>query len=159
MPAAAQHRDDGPIVAAVLARFSTRSSQPARLRWLVSPALRAIEYVVVLWAAWAAGRPTAFMAAFAFIAAVAFHHYEGAHRRQFWHQPIPRWVDRLGLGWDGRVIVIVTAAVADAAVPALVFLALWCGVLFVGETVVWVARATIRGESPPGVARTEHRLR
>ncbi len=66
--------------------------------------------VVALW--W---HPTVVVVAFWWMAVVAFHHYDTLYRAMQDSAP-PRWLVWLGLGWEGRtVLVLVLAAVGAAA--------------------------------------------
>jgi hypothetical protein len=112
-----------------------------RLQWLVSPALRAGEYGLIALLGWRAGG-AALPIAFALQCAVAFHHYDTVYRLR---QQVPGASDRLrllGLGWEGRMIVLLVAAMAGAFAVAAAVLAVWCAVLFVSDSVAHWVRAT-----------------
>ena len=84
-----------------------------RLRWMVPPALRAIEYAALLWIGAVAGGD-AEPAAFALLCAITYHHYENVYG--FRHRGVrpPAWVTAAGLGWDGRLLLGVVLLVAGA---------------------------------------------
>jgi hypothetical protein len=102
-----------------------------RLRWAIPPVLRLVEYTVILWlAALAGGAGPA--AAFALLAAVAYHHYDLFYRPRFLGVAPPRWVGDVAGGWDGRLVagyvLLVTGALpAGFFAAAAVFAALFAG--------------------------------
>ena len=116
-----------------------------RLQWIVSPALRAGEYGLVALLGWRAGGG-ALPAAYLLQCAIAFHHYDTVYRLR---QQVPGAPDALrlaGLGWDGRMVLLLVAALAGVFAPVAVALATWCAVLFVGDSVTqWLRTA---GGSP-----------
>ncbi|MPZ71931.1 MAG: hypothetical protein GEU74_01665 [Nitriliruptorales bacterium] len=135
----ALYRDDGPLARAVMAAVS-RGTQPARhrLAWLVPPLLRAVEYGGIAVLGWRAGA-SGLGATYALLAAMAFRHYDIVYRLRHQAAPPPAWVGTAGLGWDGRVVVVLAAALTDVYVPTAIGLAVWCGALFVAESVTsWV---------------------
>lgn len=94
----------------VLVSIGQSQRPPGRATWLVPPLLRAAEYGgIVLLASSARGSAPA--AAFALLGAAAFHQYDVDHRLRTRGVPPPRTVGYIGLGWDGRLLVMVVAAV------------------------------------------------
>lgn len=87
-----------------------RASHPGRAAWLIPPLLRAAEYGGIVLLGWSA-RGSAPAAAFALLGAAAFHHYDVDHRLRTRGVPPPRTVGYIGLGWDGRLLVMTVAAV------------------------------------------------
>jgi hypothetical protein len=115
-----------------------------RLRWMVPPALRAIEYATLLWiGAVADAEP----AAFALLCAITYHHYENVYG--FRHRGVrpPAWVTATGLGWDGRLVLGVVLLVAGALPAAFYVLAVLLAALFVTETVAEWRRFRL-GQAP-----------
>jgi hypothetical protein len=104
------------------------------LRWLVPPALRAIEYGGLLWIGALAGADTEPWT-FALLCAITYHHYENVYG--FRHRGVrpPARVTAAGLGWDGRLVLGVVLLVAGALPAGFIALAGYLAVLFVGETV------------------------
>jgi hypothetical protein len=105
--------------------------QTDRLRWAVPPVLRLVEYTVILWLAALAGRSGP-AAAFALLAAVAYHHYDLFYRPRFLGVAPPRWVGDVAGGWEGRLVagyvLLVTGALpAGFFAAAAVFAALFAG--------------------------------
>lgn len=94
-----------------------------RFRWTVPPLLRAGEYAALLWLAPAAG--------LALIVVLAFHHYDLVYRLRY-HPPAP---ERLGGGWDTRLIVAGLLLVAGALPEGFYAGAGILGALFVAECV------------------------
>ena len=118
-----------------------------RLRWLVPPALRAIEYGALLWIGAVAGRRRA---ARDLRAAVRDH--LPPLRGRLRPAPPRRHARRAGCaplagGWDGRLVLAVVLLVAGALPAGVLVLAGLLAVLFVGETVAeW--RRFHAGEQP-----------
>lgn len=105
-----------------------------RLRWAAPPLLRLCEYATLVWIG-AEGGESSRPAAFAFICALTFRHYDLVYRMR--HQGVapPRWLGNLALGWDGRIVLGYILLVAGA-LPAGFFVA--AGLLaavFAAETV------------------------
>jgi hypothetical protein len=105
-----------------------------RLRWLVPPALRAIEYAGLLWIG-AVAADDALPATFALLCVVTYHHYENVYGLRHRGEPTPARITAAGLGWDGRLALGVVLLVAGALPAGFYVLAGLLAVLFVGETV------------------------
>ncbi len=119
---------------------AARADRP-RMLWLTPPLLRASEYGFITWLAWREGVHS-LPAAYALLAAVAFHHYDVVYRLR--HQKVvpPAWVRAAGLGWDGRMILLLAASLADVFVLVAWSLVAWCALLFVTESVAsWASLA------------------
>lgn len=121
-----------------------------RIGWLTPPLLRLGEYG--FYVALAGLSPSAAPAIYALVAAMAFHHYDVVYRLR--HQKLnpPQWVQRLGLGWEGRMLVMVAAAATGHLTTAAWVLACWSALLFVSESIAsWsrVARDSTRAVSVP----------
>jgi hypothetical protein len=116
------------------------------LRWAVPPALRLGEYTAIVWlGALASGSGPA--AAFALLAAVAFHQYDLFYRPRFLGAPPPSWVGDVAGGWEGRLIGAYVLLVAGA-LPAGLFAAAVLGVLFAAESALAWSRAHGTGFAP-----------
>ncbi|PHX61459.1 MAG: hypothetical protein CK552_00635 [Actinobacteria bacterium] len=109
---------DGGPVAALIARIS-----PAVTRdriWLTPPAwaipalLRLFELglVTVLALFW---QPSFVVLAFWWVAVVTFHHYDVLYRALQGYA-MPKWLTWLGLGWDGRTILLLCACALGASI-------------------------------------------
>ena len=120
--------------AVLLGGLASARTLTDRLRWMVPPALRAIEYAGLLWIGAVAGGD-AEPAAFALLCAITYHHYENVYG--FRHRGVrpPAWVTAAGLGWDGRLVLGVVLLVAGALPAGFYVLAVLLIGLFVGETV------------------------
>jgi hypothetical protein len=106
------------------------------LLWLLEAA-----GVLVVAHVFAPGRTGASVAAFGWLAAVTYHRYAVIYRLRDTTAPPPAVTTALGLGVDGRLLLLaVVAWLAPGAVTGvLVGGAIWLAVLFVGETVAtWV---------------------
>ena len=115
--------DHGPLLTFV--RLPGRS----RWSWTRPPLLRALEYSVVIALAWplsATGRA----AAFAWLLVVTFHHYDLLYRA-IQGRGVPRWITLGGLGWEGRIIILVLAFALAWSVPVFAWGAAWGGLLFI----------------------------
>lgn len=113
-----------PVVsAAVVLGTLTSGAVPAdRFRTLVPALLRAVEFTAIAWTTDRAGHPAA---GYALLAVIAFRHYDLIYR--------PRPADAvalLGLGWGGRVLLVLALA---SSAPALFALAGVLAVLWVGD--------------------------
>jgi Family of unknown function (DUF5941) len=115
--------------------------QHPRVQWLVPPMLRAGEYVIVATLAWRTGHAEIWLA-YALLAMVAFHHYDVVYRLRHQHAAPSALVSRLCGGWEVRVLVVTVAAVLGVLAPALIVLTVWCGALYVSESMrSWVVLA------------------
>ena len=123
--------DHGPLLVALGLPAGSRWS------WALPPLERLVEYAVVITLAWplsATGRA----AAFAWLLVVVFHHYDLLYRA-IQGRAMPRWINLAGLGFDGRVIVLVIAYALAWTVPVLAWGAAWGGLLFViVASVQWI---------------------
>ena len=106
-----------------------------RLRWMVPPALRAIEYAGLLWIGAVAGED-ALPATFALLCAITYHHYENVYGLRHRGVRPPAWVDgrRPAAGTGGCVLGVVLL-VAGALPAGFCVLAVLLAALFVAETV------------------------
>jgi Family of unknown function (DUF5941) len=141
-------RDDTPrgVAAAVIAWLvlwggaSSGASLTERQNWAVPPLVRLGEYAALIWIATLHGS-SAEPAAFALLCALAIRHYDLVYGlRHRGTTPAP-WVDAVGLGWDGRLVLAFVLLVAGL-LPAAWFV--WAGLLaavVVGAAVHgWVAQ-------------------
>lgn len=139
----ARQADAGPI-ASTLARLIPparwSAMWAARGAWAIPAALRLLELgtVAVIALAWL---PAGTVLAFWWIAIIAFHHYDVLYRAM---QGVatPRWLTWAGLGWDGRTLLIVLAALGGLAVfEGLlgVGIVVWSLLLVVVASIQWLA--------------------
>jgi hypothetical protein len=111
-----------------------------RLRWAIPPLLRLVEYTVILWlAALAGGAGPA--AAFALLAAVAYHHYDLFYRPRFLGVVPPRWVGDIAGGWEGRLVAGYVLLVTGALPAGFFAAAAAFAALFAGESISGWMRA------------------
>jgi hypothetical protein len=111
------------------------------LNWLVPPLLRAAEYGAILWLA-SLESATAVAAGFVLLAAVAFRQYDLVYRLRHRAAVPPRWVSLLGLGWDGRVVLVWLLLLAGALPGALYVAGGVLACAFVAESAAgWLAYA------------------
>ncbi|MFB4313375.1 DUF5941 domain-containing protein [Actinomadura sp. 21ATH] len=137
-----------PVMAAVLAGPSARRPLDGRIDWLVPPGLRTIEYGYLAALGFAQG--VAAPLVYVLLAVLAYHHYDIVYRT---HQGFGAAgpLRRAGLGWDGRMLAAGLAGLAgwaglSGALPfAYAALAVYLGVLSVGESVAVWARTGLTG--------------
>jgi hypothetical protein len=127
----------GVLALLLLAGAASRRRHDGRLDWAVPAVLRAAEYAALVRIT-AVYAPDAMPACLAFLAAVAFHHYDTVYRPR----PAAPALRRAGLGWDGRLLVVAVAAVAGVLGPVLAVGAAALLLLYVGESVRSWAGAT-----------------
>jgi hypothetical protein len=137
----------GAIVWAVLLG-GLASSRPLddRLRWVVPSALRVIEYAGLLWVASVAGA-SSLPAVFALLCAITYHHYDVVYGLRHRGIPLPRAVQAIGGGWDGRLLLGLVLLLVGALPGGFYAMTVAVAVLFIGATVSqW--RHIGRGERP-----------
>ncbi len=122
--------------------LSSVAAPTARLGWLVPPLIRAGEYGFIAWSGW---RLTAGAAVYALAAALAYHHYDLVYRLRYRCMAPPRWLTLLGGGWDLRLMVLVVAGFVGSYRPVAAAMAVWCGCLYVFESI-----RSWRGTDPAG---------
>ena len=117
-----------------------------RLRWAVPALIRLSEYTALLWIG-ALGGEDSQPAAFAFICALAFRHYDLVYRLRQQGVAPPRWIGNLALGWDGRLVLGYILLVADALPAGFYIAAGLFATAFVAESIAgW--RRFGRGQQP-----------
>ena len=127
-------------VAAVLAwlvvtgGLSSARPHTDRFRWAVPPLLRAVEYSAYAWLGALAGGSGA-AAAFAFLCALAFRHYDLVYRLRHQGTMPPDWVGMAGGGWEGRIVLAYLFFAADAMSGFFFIAAGLLAALFVTESV------------------------
>jgi hypothetical protein len=130
------------VIAAVLVGFALLGGlsrggdlDSDRFAWAVPSLLRAGEYAALVWLAPAAGLTLAVV--------LALHHYDLVYRLRY-RPPAP---ERLGGGWDTRVLIALVLALAGAAATGFYVLAGILGALFAAESV-----ASWKNNNPQGDA-------
>jgi hypothetical protein len=116
-----------------------------RLAWAVPAVLRLVELAAVL-ALCRAVAPAELPWAFALCFVLAFHHYDSLYRSLGGSVP-PTWLVRGGLGVEGRLVVLVVAALLGASVLTGVLVAgtLALAAWFVVVASVQFVRGLLRG--------------
>ncbi|MGQ0464880.1 MAG: DUF5941 domain-containing protein [Sporichthyaceae bacterium] len=134
------------LVVVLLAVPAWRRPVSGRFGWLVPAVVRAIEYGLIVRVV-AVVDPDAVPAAFALLCAIAYHHYDTVYRWRYQRRGPRESVFSLGLGWDGRLVLLALLLLVDVGLnrPLLV-LAVAFGVLFVAESAMgwrrWLRRAS-----------------
>jgi hypothetical protein len=133
--------DNGPLLWLALLAVPESGKQhwwANRAAWALPPVLRLLELallaVVVL-----AICPAAAVIGFWWMAVVAFHHYDTLYRAMQ-DCDSPRWLTWLGLGWEGRSIVVIVLVVAGYVATGLTWGAWALAALFVViSSVQWLS--------------------
>lgn len=120
-----------------------------RLGWLVPPALRAVEYGLLLRLAVLADEPLPL--SYAFLAVLAYHHYDLMYRRKSRGVAPPRWLRLAAGGWDLRLVAGYALLLAGKLGPGMVVGGTALGALFLTESV----RSWTGGAGPVGADGTD----
>jgi Family of unknown function (DUF5941) len=108
--------------------------------WAVPPLVRLGEYATLLWLAEIAGGPEG---AFALLCALTFRHYDLVYRPRYQGVAPPAWLQTVGGGWDGRLVLAFGLLAVDALPAGMFILAGALGATFVAECVMsWVRLST-----------------
>ena len=111
---------------------------PGALRWMAPPLLRLGEYAGIIWIASVAG-DSSLPAAFAFLAAVVFRHYDLVYRQRHRGVTSSAWLDLVAGGWDGRLLLACLLLLLGLLPGGFFVLGALLGIVFVAETVMgWV---------------------
>ncbi len=126
-----------PAVTLLLAGPGSSHPHDGRLDWLAPPILRAIEYSFIAACGFTHAVPPVLI--FLLLGAIVFHHYDLVYRlRQ--HVYPPPWLSSLGLGWEGRSLLIGLAALAGWVPGGFALLALYLWGAFGWESLTcWLA--------------------
>lgn len=122
-------------IAVVLGGAGSSAAHEGPLDWIAVPALRTAEYATVAIAAVSAGVSAPLV--FAMLCAVAFHDYDTVDRVR--QRGVTR-TDRfgafrlLGLGWDGRLLVVAIAVASGHPTPVVAALTAYLWLLFATES-------------------------
>ena len=108
----ARQADAGPLLS-LLMRGDRSAAWADRWAWAWPALLRLLELGIVAVLALAVF-PEAIVLAYWWVAIVAFHHYDVLYRA-IQGQPVPRWLTWAGLGWDGRTVLVLAAALGGLA--------------------------------------------
>lgn len=104
---------DAGVLATALARVLPDDRWTGRWAWSYPALLRLFELGLVAVLSLLV-YPDALVLGFWWVAVIAFHHYDVLYRA-IQGQATPRWLTWCGLGWDGRSLLIVLAAIAGIA--------------------------------------------
>jgi uncharacterized protein DUF5941 len=127
--------------AIVLGGIAGGRAEQGGFAWSVPPLIRFVEYGGLLWLGSLAG-DDGVPAAFALICALAYRHYDLVYRLRHRGVTPPRWVDLVGLGWEGRLVLGYVVLLAGVLPAAFFILAGVLGVVFVAESVAgWTSSA------------------
>jgi phosphatidylglycerophosphate synthase len=129
----------------ILARLGAeRRRLGGRLGWLIPPSCHALEYAIAI--AIASQVHSAPPVAFAYLAALAYHHYDTVYRVRA-GAVAPRWLTMAGcFGFEGRIVVLGAVGLVLGGgthrplTPTLAVLAVYLWALFLIESVRFWAR-------------------
>ncbi|WP_433549280.1 DUF5941 domain-containing protein [Streptomyces sp. CA-294286] len=99
------------VLYAFLGGLAVRAPLKGALDWLVPPLFRIAEYCTILILAVEADVAGALPAAFALVAAVAYHHYDTVYRIKGGSGAPPNWLVRAIGGHEGRTLLVALVAV------------------------------------------------
>ena len=140
----ARQSDAGPIASLLAHGMSApawRDLWAAPASWAIPSALRFAELGLVALACLALA-PGLAPIAFAWMAIVAFHHYDVLYRA-LQGAPTPRWLTWAGLGWEGRSLLIAGAALTGLLGVVLPLgAAAWAMLLVVIASAQWLAESS-----------------
>ncbi|MFD2082079.1 Phosphatidylglycerophosphate synthase [Actinopolymorpha cephalotaxi] len=135
--------------------FASRQPLNGWADWVLPPTFRAAEYALAIVLA-ATLAPAALPAAFGYVAACAFHHYDTIYRLSEDGTHPRRRLTVVTGGHDGRMLVLALLALGGATVfqVGLTVLAVALAVVFVAESVIATA-AQVRDRDATGVPAAE----
>jgi hypothetical protein len=91
-----------------------------------------------------AGR-SAVPAAFAFLCAITYRHYDTVYRLRQRQETTPRWLDRAAGGWDGRLLAGFALAAAGAVPAGFYAAAALLAIVLLGEALAsWLSYGRAR---------------
>jgi Family of unknown function (DUF5941) len=132
------------LLVVVLIAVPALARPPAgRFGWLMPGVVRGLEYGLVVRVVAEVDRP-AMPIAFGLLCAVAYHHYDTVYRWRHTGRGPAGWVYRLGMGWDGRLIMLAGIVLFTARLRApLAIAAVLLAAVFLAESAVgwrrWLA--------------------
>ncbi|HLU73259.1 MAG TPA: DUF5941 domain-containing protein [Nonomuraea sp.] len=130
-----------PLVPLLLAGPGSSHPHDGRFDWLAPPILRAIEYAFIAACGFAHGVPPVLI--FLLLGAAAFHHYDLVYRLRQRRYP-PPWLATLGLGWEGRMLVLGLFALMGWVTAGFVLLGAYLWGVFGWESLTcWLAAPRI----------------
>lgn len=141
------YRDDGPLVRLLTPRLAGEPrTRPRRTDWLVPPFLRVVEYGLLI-ALTALAAPDALPVCYALLCVLAFHQYDIVYRLRHQRRIPPPWLQAVGGGWDGRLLVAAILALAGVLGWGLLAGTIALAVVYVAESVAsWIRFA--QGSQP-----------
>jgi hypothetical protein len=133
----------GLIVVVLLAVPAMARPPAGRFGWLMPGVVRGLEYGLVVRVVAAVDRP-AVPVAFGLLCAVGYHHYDTVYRWRHTRRGPAGWVYRLGMGWDGRLLLLAGIVLCTARLRApLTITAVLLAAVFVAESAIgwrgWLA--------------------
>lgn len=123
---------------------SSGCSHHGRFAWAVPTLLRMLEYGTLIWMVRVDSQDS-LPGVFALLCAVAFRHYDIVYRLRHRREPPPDWVNWIGGGWEGRLLLVFALLVLGALPWSLYVAALLLGGASVAESASVWARQSTRG--------------
>ncbi len=138
---------------ALLVGFASTQPLNGWADWVLPPSFRAAEYALAITLA-AVLEPAALPAAFGYVAACAFHHYDIVYRLRESGTVPPRWLVIVTGGHDGRMLVLALLAFAGGSALhiGLTVAAVALAVVFVAESIAATVAEVRSAETGVGVA-------
>ncbi len=135
----------GAIAWAVLAGgISSGCSHAGRFAWAVPTLLRLLEYGTLIWIV-RADSEDSLPGVFVFLCAIAFRHYDIVYRLRHRHEPPPDWINWIGAGWEGRLLIVFALLVLGALPWALYGLGFLLALVSVWESAAGWVKMSARG--------------
>ena len=92
--------------------------------------------------------PEALPVCFAFLAVLAFHHYDTVYRLRQQQSVPPAWVQAVGGGWEGRIVMVSALALAGVLQVGLLVATVVLALIYLTEsTRSWIRYG--RGDRAP----------
>ena len=132
----------GVLWVVLLGGMSSGRPHTDRFAWAVPGFLRVAEYGGLLWIAANAG-DSSHAAAFALIAALAFHHYDLVYRPRFQGVAPPTWLRFAAGGWEGRLAFAWVLLAVDALPAGMFIMAGVLGLAFAIECALSWTRLSV----------------
>lgn len=129
-----------PVLVLLLAGPGSAHPHTGRLDWLAPAIIRAIEYGYLATLGFSHTVPKPLV--YALLGVLTYHHYDTVHRTR--QGPSLTWVVRVGLGWDGRMLIAGIGAATRIATPVYLTLTIYLAVLFAAESIYAWSRSDPR---------------
>ena len=128
--------------AVIAGGISSGCSHGGRFAWAVPTLLRLLEYGTLIWIV-RTHSTESLPGVFALLCAIAFRHYDIVYRLRHQRVPPPDWINWIGTGWEGRLLIVFGLWLIGALPWALYVLAFLLALVSVWESAAgWVSMST-----------------